>query len=180
MNLHALVVLLRQFRSVHKYIGVTLGVFLLMTAFTGILLGWKKNVEILQPSTQNGSTGDLRHWKSFDEISRAALRAMDSVGNVGPTLDRMDVRPKDGVVKVQFKDGYWEAQIDAGTGKVLSVAQRHADWIEHIHDGSIVNDVFKLGYTNLVGLGLLTLGLSGFWLWGGPKVIRRWKALHKS
>jgi hypothetical protein len=87
----------------------------------------------------------------------------------------MDVRPDKGIIKVLFKNGYWEVQVDGQTGKVLSVAQRHSDWIEHIHDGSIVNDVFKLAYTNILGIGLFVLAASGLWLWYGPKVIRRSK-----
>jgi uncharacterized iron-regulated membrane protein len=93
----------------------------------------------------------------------------------GNEIDRMDVRPGDGIIKVLFKAGYWEAQVDGKTGKVLSVAQRHSDWIEHLHDGSIVNDFFKLGYVNVLGLGLMLLAITGVWLWHGPKVIRRSK-----
>jgi len=74
-----------------------------------------------------------------------------------------------------FTKGYWEVQVDPSTGKSLSVAQRHADWIEHVHDGSIINDFFKLIYTNYIGIGLLFLAITGFWLWYGPKVIRKAK-----
>ena len=80
-----------------------------------------------------------------------------------------------GIIKVTFKEEYWEAQIDGGTGKILSVAQRHADWIEHIHDGSIISEPFKIVYTNYLGWGLLFLSITGFWLWYGPKAIRKIK-----
>jgi hypothetical protein len=90
-------------------------------------------------------------------------------------IDRMDVRPDKGMIKVLFKEGYWEVQIDGANGKVLSVAQRHADWIEHIHDGSIISEGFKLIYTNYIGLGLLLLSITGFWLWYGPRKIRKAK-----
>jgi uncharacterized iron-regulated membrane protein len=175
MDYQPLVKLLRQFRSLHKYIGVTLAFFVLILATTGILLGWKKNVEVLQPATLSGSSKDVSEWKSFEEISASALRAIDSAGMPENTIDRMDVRFDKGMVKVLFKNGYWEAQVDLKTAKVLSVAQRHADWIEHIHDGSIISDGFKLGYTNILAVGLFTLALSGLWLWYGPKVIRKSK-----
>jgi uncharacterized iron-regulated membrane protein len=175
MDYQPLVKLLRQFRSLHKYIGVTLAFFVLILATTGILLGWKKNVEVLQPATLSGSSKDVSEWKSFAEISASALLAIDSAGMPENTIDRMDVRFDKGMVKVLFKNGYWEAQVDLKTAKVLSVAQRHADWIEHIHDGSIISDGFKLGYTNILAIGLLTLALSGLWLWYGPKVIRKSK-----
>jgi uncharacterized iron-regulated membrane protein len=155
--------------------GVSISLFILVTATTGILLGWKKNSDTLQPPTFDGVSSDVRQWQSFDAISRAAIRGMDSLGNTNNPVDRMDVRPDKGIVKVLFKDGYWEVQVDGKNAKVLSVAQRHSDWIEHLHDGSLFGDFFKLIYTNILGIGLFTLAVSGVWLWYGPKVIRKSK-----
>lgn len=174
-DIQSLVKAVRQFRSLHRYVGVGISVFILITSVTGIFLGWKKNSDTLQPPTIEGASSDLRQWKSFAEISKAALSGMDSTGNPGNEIDRMDVRPDKGIIKVLLKKGYWEVQVDGQTGKVLSVAQRHSDWIEHIHDGSIVNDVFKLAYTNILGIGLFVLAASGLWVWYGPKVIRKSK-----
>jgi uncharacterized iron-regulated membrane protein len=166
---------LRQFRSLHKWIGISVALFLLITSTTGVMLGWKKNVDILQPPTLKGSSVNVGDWVSFERVSQSALRAIDSVTHEGNSIDRLDVRFDKGIIKVLFTKGYWEAQVDATTGKTLSVAQRHADWIEHIHDGSIISEVFKLIYTNYIGLGLLFLSITGFWLWYGPKVIRKAK-----
>jgi len=175
MIIQNLVHRLRQFRSIHKWIGISVALFMLVTSITGVLLGWKKNVELLQPSTLKGGTLDVTKWISFERISQSALRAIDSVTNEKNSIDRLDVRFDKGIIKVLFTNGYWEAQVDAATGKTLSVAQRHADWIEHIHDGSIINDFFKLIYTNYIGFGLLFLSITGFWLWYGPKRIRKAK-----
>jgi uncharacterized iron-regulated membrane protein len=170
-NIQSLVVLLRKLRTIHKYLGVTLALFFTIVATTGILLGWKKNSETLQPKTYSGLSTDFSGWKTLKEIGDAAVTAMDSVIK-NPTIDRMDVRFDKGIAKVLFTEGYWEAQVDCTSGKVFSVAQRHSDWIEHLHDGSLISDGFKLIYTNILGIGLLTLALSGLWLWYGPKVIR--------
>jgi uncharacterized iron-regulated membrane protein len=175
MIIQNLVHRLRQFRSIHKWIGISVVLFMLVTSITGVMLGWKKNVELLQPATLKGGTLDVTKWVSFEKISQSALRAIDSVTNEENSIDRLDVRFDKGIIKVLFKNGYWEAQVDAATGKTLSVAQRHADWIEHIHDGSIINDFFKLIYTNYIGFGLLFLSITGFWLWYGPKRIRKAK-----
>lgn len=175
MIIQNLVHRLRQFRSIHKWIGISVALFMLVTSITGVMLGWKKNVELLQPATLKGGTLDVTKWVSFEKISQSALRAIDSVTNEENSIDRLDVRFDKGIIKVLFTNGYWEAQVDAATGKTLSVAQRHADWIEHIHDGSIINDFFKLVYTNYMGFGLLFLSITGFWLWYGPKVIRKAK-----
>lgn len=175
MALQNLVHRLRQFRTWHHWVGISVVLFMLITSITGVLLGWKKNVEILQPATLKGGTTNMHEWVSFDAVASAATQAIDSVVGRPIEIDRMDVRPDKGMIKVTFKEGYWEAQIDAANGKVLSVAQRHADWIEHIHDGSIISEGFKLLYTNYIGFGLLMLSITGFWLWYGPRRIRKVK-----
>ncbi|MBL7872939.1 MAG: PepSY domain-containing protein [Cyclobacteriaceae bacterium] len=175
MAIQNLVYRLRQFRSIHKWIGISVFLFMIITASTGVLLGWKKNVNLLQPSTVKGSTLAMDKWVGFDQVAHAAMRGIDSVTARKIEIDRMDVRPDKGIIKVTFKEENWEAQIDGGTGKVLSVAQRHADWIEHIHDGSIISESFKIVYTNYLGWGLLFLSITGLWLWYGPKVIRKAK-----
>lgn len=175
MHYRKLVNSLRKFRTWHRFFGTGLGLFILISAITGVLLGWKKDVDILQPPEQKGSHSNVAEWVSIDAIVKSATHAIDSV--VGRTIlvDKLDVRPSKGIIKVLFKEGYWEVQVDGATGKSLSVLQRHSDWIEHIHDGSIIGDAFKLVYTNTIGWGLLTLAISGFWLWYGPKVIKKIK-----
>ena len=132
-------------------------------------------MDLLQPPEQKGSHSDLAEWVSIETIVYSANSAIDSVVGRSIAVDKLDVRPAKGIIKVLFKEGYWEVQVDGATGKSLSVLQRHSDWIEHIHDGSIVSDIFKLAYTNLIGWGLLTLAISGFWLWYGPKMVRKIK-----
>jgi uncharacterized iron-regulated membrane protein len=175
MILKKLVKQLRQFRSLHKWIGISLAFFILISSITGVLLGWKKNVELLQPATHEGASTSLNEWISFDRVAKVAQQALDSVTKETIEIDRMDVRPDKGIIKVTFKKGYWEIQVDGATGKVLSVAKRHADWIEHIHDGSIISEFVKVVYTNIIGLGLSILALSGVFLWYGPKAVRKMK-----
>lgn len=170
-NNNTRVVLLRKFRIVHKYLGVVLAACFLTTGVSGVLLGLKKNIDTLQPKTFEGVSADLSGWKNFDEIGKISILAMDSILQ-NPLIDRMDVRPGKGIVKVLFTEGYWEVQVDCTSGKVLSVAKRHSDWIEHLHDGSLISEGFKIVYTNILGIGLCTLALTGLWLWYGPKAIR--------
>lgn len=175
VQIKKLVVALRKFRSLHKLTGVALAFFILILSCTGMLLGLKKNISALQPVTRTGTSTDFSQWIGLEDISTRALKAMDSVGISGNPVDRMDVRADKGVVKVLFRDGYWEVQIDGATGKVLSIEQRHSDWIEHLHDGSILSDGFKLVYTNFMAIGLFTLAVSGVWMWIGPRIIRKAK-----
>lgn len=83
------------------------------------------------------------------------------------------------MVKFVFIDHYWGIQLDGATGKLLHIERRNSDILENIHDGSILDyyfgttgEQFKLVYTSIMGLALLTFTITGFWLWYGPKVLR--------
>ncbi len=168
---------LRQFRVVHRLLGISLALFLVISAVTGVLLALKKDIAIIQPKTQKGKNFDLKSWKSIETIAKIAETALYAAEptQVGNPVNRLDVRPSKGVVKVLFDRGYWEVQVDPATGEVKSIAKRHSDWIESLHDGSIVSDLFKLISMNFLGIGLLVLIVTGLWLWYGPKRIRRIK-----
>lgn len=166
----------RDFRTYHRYLGLVLGVLLLISSITGLLLGWKKDVELLQPPTQEGVTTDMAQWLPLSEMATLAIAGLDSAAAVQDNpIDRIEARLDKGIVKVIFLEGSWEVQLDNTTGEVLSVARRHSDWIEKIHDGSIVSDLFKLITMNILGLGLLIISVTGFFLWFYPRKIRRLK-----
>ena len=174
MQLKKYVKSLRDFRKFHRYTGLLLGVLLLISAVTGILLSLKKDVDLIQPPSIKGVSKDLSTWKSVSELSDLATTAFyaahpDQVEN---KIDRLDVRPSKGMVKVLFEEGNWEVQIDGTSGEVKSIAKRYSDWIESLHDGSIISDAFKLISMNVLGIGVLILIGSGVWLWYGPKVVR--------
>ena len=169
---------LRQFRIWHRYVGASLSVFLIVSALTGILLGLKKNIDLLQPPTFSGQVnGSLGGWLPLGDLADVAVRALQEQRPdlADYAIDRMDVRPGKGIVKVLFERSYWEVQVDGSSGQVLSIARRHSDWIEAIHDGSIISDTFKLISMNLIGIGLVTLAVSGLWLWYGPGAVRKKK-----
>lgn len=150
---------------------------------TGVLLGWKKQAE-LTPPTQKGASSDASRWMRFDKIQDiASTYVVDSL-QADPTIDRIDVRPNKGIAKVKFKKHYHEVQVDLTNGKILSVKKRWNDFIEQIHDGTIVDrwlgtdgDPVKVGYTTITSLGLMLLSISGFFLWFNPRRIRNIKGL---
>jgi len=168
---------LRRFRVWHRFLGTSLALFLFISAITGILLALKKDVDLLQPPTQKGESKDLIDWKPLNELADVAqLEFVKAYPEQREnTIDRMDVRPSKGVVKVLFDKGYWEVQVDGKTGEIKSIAKRHSDWIEALHDGSIISDGFKLISMNTIGIGLLLMITTGLWLWYGPKKYRQLK-----
>ncbi|HEY9117062.1 MAG TPA: PepSY-associated TM helix domain-containing protein [Roseivirga sp.] len=175
MSNKGLVKSVRNYRKIHKWIGLILTLFLLLSALTGILLGWKKNVDLLQPPTQSGANKDMASYRSVEDLARVSIQAVDSLGLTANNFDRIEYRPTKGIAKVIFDTGSWEVQVDASTLEVLSVAKRHSDWIEHIHDGSIISELFKIVSMNILGFGLVFLIVTGLWLWYGPKKIRKMK-----
>ncbi len=168
---------LRKFRVFHRWVGTTLALFLGLSALTGILLSLKKDVAVLQPPTQRGVSKELADWQPLDQLAKLSQAALaqahpDQASN---PIQRIDARPSKGVVKVLFKNGFWEVQLDGQSGEVLSIAKRHSDWIEALHDLSIINDWVKLISMNVLGWGVLFLIFTGIWLWYGPKLLRTWK-----
>ncbi len=189
MNTKQQASLIRTARKIHRFFAAGLFFIFLIIAVTGMLLGWKKNMDTLLPESQTGSSANTADWLSFDRLRAVAFETLsDSVGSdISSELDRIDARPSRGMVKFVFKDHYWEVQLDAATAEVLNVSQRKSDIIENIHDGSIIDyafnttsgGIFKLIYTSITGLALLTFTLSGFWLWYGPKIIKNNKIRGK-
>jgi uncharacterized iron-regulated membrane protein len=174
----------RTYRRLHKFVAVPLFVFMFLIGLTGVLLGWKKQAS-LTPPTQKGTSADARQWLPMDSIQNLALAfARDSLG-FADEIDRLDLRPDKGVVKVVFVKNYTEIQIDLTTGQVLLTQKRWNDFIEQIHDGTIVDRLagtdgnpVKTTYTTLTSLGLMLLSFSGFWLWLNPKRIRKIKHIE--
>lgn len=167
--------LLRRTRRVHRWSGITLFVFFFVIGVTSVLLGWKKNSDYLQPPTTRGESTALADWLPADRLLTLAQHALrDSLGTDYSTeIDRIDYRPGKGIAKFRFEGHLEEVQLDGATGQVLSVGARRADLIEQIHDGSIVGDMFKLIYSTTMGLATIVFTISGFWLWYGPKRMRR-------
>lgn len=172
---------LRTFRKIHRFSASFLFLFFFFIAISGTLLGWKKHSNgYLLTETQIGTTTDLKQWISLDSLQNIALKAHKELMFEDGLINRMEVRPDKGIVKFTFNSSYLGLQIDGANGTILSSETRRSDFIEQIHDGSIVdralgwsNGSFKVFYTSLMGLGLLVFTITGYWLWAGPRKIKR-------
>ena len=169
--------LLRNYRKLHKLLGLSLAILLIISAATGIFLGLKKEFDFIQPGTQKGSSKDLTEWLPIDTLAQLSIGAFREAHPqlAEAEIDRMDVRPSKGIIKVLIDKGWWEVQIDGANGEILSIARRNSDWIEQLHDGSIISDTFKLISMNTLGFGLLIMIFSGWFLWYGPRKFRQQK-----
>jgi hypothetical protein len=158
-------------RKIHYYASFMAAVPILVIIATGVLLQAKKQWDWVQPPEQRGA--GTTPSVSFDRIL-AGIQAIPELGVRGwEDVDRLDVRPSKGVVKVTMFNR-WEAQVDIATGRVLQTAYRRSDLIESIHDGSfIAGDWTKLGLFLPAGLTLLLLWVSGMWMWWVPYIAKR-------
>ncbi|GAA4457155.1 hypothetical protein GCM10023189_27430 [Nibrella saemangeumensis] len=174
--------LLRSFRKIHRTTGALLFVFFFFISVSGLLLGWKKHSGgLILPKSYTGTSTDLKDWLPLDSLHQNACRILhDSVAaDLSLDLERIDVRKDKGMVKFVFADHFWGIQLDGATGQLLHIEQRRSDYIEKIHDGSVLDfylgtsdGQIKLVYTTIMGIALLIFTITGFWLWYGPKRMR--------
>ncbi|MDM3870469.1 PepSY-associated TM helix domain-containing protein [Porticoccus sp. W117] len=151
------------YRKIHHWGSIIIALPLLATIGTGILLMLKKEIEWIQPATQQGEHRDAIPTQSFDQLFAIAKAIPEMELQHWSELERVDVKPGKGVVKFVAANN-WEAQIDTHSGELLLLAKRRSDVIEAIHDGSWFADWAKLGLFLPSGIVLLVLWLTGIYL----------------
>ncbi len=169
----------RFYRKIHKWIAVPMFLVMFVIGVTGLLLGWKKQTSLL-PKTQKGATENSAEWIKIDSLVTISQTYSRNILKKEVEIDRIDIRPQKGIAKIVFAQHFTELQLDCKTAEILSISTRKSDFIEKIHDGSIVDyfvktssDQFKLFYTTAASLSLILLSFSGFWLWYNPIRIKR-------
>ncbi len=181
--------ILRIARKLHRTTGALLFIFFFILACTGLLLGWKKHTGgVILPKSFQGKSTDMKNWLPIDVLHQKALAVVrEQISpDLSTELERIDVRPDKGMVKFVFIEDYWGVQLDCTTGELLHIERRRSDFIENIHDGSILDylidtdgEQIKLVYTTIMGSALLLFTISGFWLWYGPKQFKRRRGVEE-
>ena len=162
-------------RKLHRWGAVVSLLPLGLVIATGLLLQLKKDWAWVQPETARGAAvlGDGVVEAIGLEAVLEVVRGVPEAGvSSWEDVDRLDVRPDRGIVKVRTRYG-WEVQVDVATGEVLNSAARRSDLIESLHDGSFFGEWAKLGVFLPSGLVLAGLWASGVWLWWMPHGARR-------
>jgi len=149
-------------RKLHRWGAILIALPVLVIICTGLILQLKKQSDWIQPPAMQGSGGEPS--VSFDAILAAAASVPHAEITSWEDVDRLDVRPGKGMVKVRSKNR-WEVQVDTATGEVLQVAYRRSDLFESIHDGSWFHDKAKLWVFLPAGAILLGLWCTGMYLW---------------
>ena len=170
----------RLLRKIHYWTSLPLLFTVFVIAITGSLLALKKDFVTLQPPTQTGSRpGHLQ--RPLADIVAAALPAAKAAS--WQDVERIDVRPGDGIAKVIFHSRT-EVQVDLASAKVLQVGYRTSDFIETIHDFSWLGGRAKYVFSFGSGMAILGMAGTGAYMFLLPMLARRRKrraaALRKS
>jgi len=157
-------------RKVHYWAAIIVALPVLVIIVSGVLLHLKKHAVWIQPAERRGVGGTptitmSQILETCRAVQPAAIASWDDI-------DRLDVRPAKGMLKVQALNG-WEIQLDTRSAAVLQVEYRRSDLIESIHDGSWFHDWAKLGLFLPSGLTLLILWITGLYLFALPYLARR-------
>jgi len=158
-------------RRWHRWAAVLVALPFLVVILSGVLLQLKKEWSWVQPPAKRGVAKSPS--VSFERILSAARTARPEIGG-WEDVERLDVQPNRGMVKVQTRDR-WEVQVDLQTGEVLQTAYRRSDLIESLHDGSWFHDRVKLWIFLPTAFVVLVLWITGMYLFILPILARREK-----
>ncbi len=161
---------IRTNRKIHKWGSIAAALPLLLVVISGILLLLRKELAFIQPPSQKGVSSIPA--VSFSQILQQAQSVAQADINTWQDIDRLDVRPSKGIIKVRAKN-QWEIQLDSKTGEVLQVAYRRSDFIESLHDGTYFHDDANLWLMLPSAIVLFGLLITGVFLFFYPYYKRR-------
>ena len=164
---------------VHLWLGVVVTVALVSISITGILLNHKRGLGLM-PEVEHEPSAPFDQAISLERMAYAALEAAppsarrdwkpgDPV-DIG-LIDRMDVRPRNGFVKVRLRDkASMEMTVDIATGKVLHVGRRGDVFLEKLHSGEAFGGLRWVILSDIAAVALVLTLITGYWLWLAPRL----------
>ncbi len=168
----------RTLRKIHYWLSPFLLISVFVISVTGVLLAVKKDFATLQAPVIKGTAKGL----SDRPISSLVTSVQSLPGHESDdwkAIDRIDIRPKDGVAKVIMKSRT-EIQVDLATGKATETGYRTSDLLETIHDFSFMGDWAKYVFSFGSGIALIFMGATGVYLFVLPMWVKRRKRLEKA
>jgi hypothetical protein len=151
----------------HLWLGILTTGIVVLVSLTGILLNHKRPLGLM-PDVPHEPTGSFESALPLAELARRAEAVvLPAVAAAG--VDRMDVRPGRGMIRVRFKDrAVMEVSLDLNTGAVLHVGERNDVFLEKLHSGEIFGDGWVL-LSDAAAVALVLLVVSGYWIWLYPR-----------
>jgi uncharacterized iron-regulated membrane protein len=170
---------MRVFRTLwllHRWVGVAVGVLVMVTAASGLLLLVKKRFAWIQPPVVRGAEGTPEQLRPLADVYRAVFALELPELRTEADIARIDFRPDQRVHKVVSVKGDLEVQVCAVTLRTSPPAVRRSDWLERLHDGSWAGDWMHGVVMPLFALCVLLLASTGYVMWAWPKLARRRRA----
>jgi hypothetical protein len=150
----------------HLWFGVATTAIVLVLSLSGILLNHKRGLGLM-PDVPHQPTGEFAAALPMAELVRLADAAVPDAASAG--VDRLDVRPRNGIMKVRYRDDVvTEVTLDVNSGVVLHVGLRNDVFLEKLHSGEIFGANWVL-LSDFAAVILVLLVLSGYWLWLFPR-----------
>ncbi len=168
--------------EVHKWIGITAGIVLLVSATTGFFLLIKKKYDWIQPPSEAGTPGAPEDRASFAQLYSSIFDHTCEEHPQGfpafqahEDIERFDVRPDKNIIKVRSHVDWMEVQLDFTTGEVLNhhYMPRNSDWIEQLHDGQLIAEWWYEWGMPVIAICFLLMVFTGYLIWLWPKYVKR-------
>ena len=168
----------RTLRLIHYWLTAFTLFTVAMVAVTGVLLSVKKEFDVLQPPTAEGTSPGLPATR-LDQLLVAVTAEPGRSALTWSDIDRIDVRPDDGIAKLILNDRT-EYQVDLHTLEVLQTGYRTSDFVETLHDFSVLGDWGKYLLSLPTGIALLVLWGTGAYMFVKPMLVKRRKRRAKA
>jgi uncharacterized iron-regulated membrane protein len=162
----------RTLRKIHYWTSLPLLFTIFVIALTGSLLALKKDFDALQPPTREGTPGLPE--RPLADLARAVAMVPGHGQVTWQDIDRIDIRPSDGIAKV-ILNSRTEVQVDLATGRPVQLGYRTSDLLETIHDFSLIGDWAKYALSLGSGIALLLMSGTGVYLFLLPMLVKRRK-----
>lgn len=166
---------------IHLWLGVLSTIALIAIAITGILLNHKRGLGLM-PEVEHEPTGEFMAAQPLERLAYAALVAAPQAAKGDwkegdavdmALIDRMDVRPRNGFVKVRLRDkASMEMTVDINTGTVIHTGRRGDVFLEKLHSGEIFGGLPFVIISDIAAIALVLTLITGYWLWLVPKLSR--------
>ena len=166
---------------IHLWLGVVSTIALIAISITGILLNHKRGLGLM-PDVPHEPSGAFTDALPVERLAYAALVAAPQAAkgdwkegdpvDIG-LIDRMDVRPRNGFVKVRLRDkASMEMTVDINTGAVVHTGRRGDVFLEKLHSGEIFGGLPFVILSDIAAVALVLTLITGYWLWLVPKLSR--------
>jgi uncharacterized iron-regulated membrane protein len=156
----------------HLWLGVVFTIVLTAISITGVLLNHKRGLGLM-PEVTHAPAGAFATALPLSRLATIALAAVPPGDSLDVAfVDRMDVRPGDGFVKVRLRDAAsTEVTVDLTTGRILHIGPRGDVFLEKLHSGEIFGGRGVL-LSDAGAIALVITLITGVWLWLVPKLRR--------